>query len=233
MIVLGSSLAAIGCAVASEDVDGVTPNRRDGGRSDTGVDEEDTSTTEEDSGSTADSGSSTTDTGSSTTDSGSSSTDTGSSTTDTGSGTPCSKLGSSECASSFTDLGSVSGDKGSGTKTASGSDSQWFHVLVSEDDSSLFSSVDLKVRVTLSPTKGNFDLYLYQGKAAGDGGGVECTTASSSSTNASGDDVASLKWSDNRPIGGFDDTRTISIEVRATDAVCADASWSLLVEGNK
>lgn len=226
MIVLGSSLAAIGCAVASEDVDGVTPNRRDGGRSETGISDEDGSTTEEDSASSVD-------TGSSTTDSGGSPTDTGSSTTDTGSGTPCSKLGSSECASSFTDLGSVSGDKGSGTKTASGSDSQWFHVLVSEDDSSLFSSVDLKVRVTLSPTKGNFDLYLYQGKAAGDGGGVECTTPTSFSTNATGDDVASLKWSDNRPIGGFDDTRTISIEVRATDAICTDASWSLLVEGNK
>jgi hypothetical protein len=230
---LFSSWPLTGCAVGAEDdLDGLKTGRKDGGTLDS--DEEDTSAEEDSGSSKPDTGSSSSDTGSSTTDTGSPSSDTGSSTTDTGPiGTPCTTLTSADCASSITDLGSVSGDKGSGTKTASGSDSKFLRVRVTEDDSSLLSSVDLRVRVTLSPSKGNFDLYLYEGTASGDGGGVECTTVKASSTNATGDDAVSLKWGDNRPIGGFDDSRVISIEVRATDTVCADASWSLLVEGNK
>jgi hypothetical protein len=223
VLLLGSVL---GCAVAADDTDGVMPlKKKDAGSTiDSGTEEDDGSTAE-DTGSTTEDTGSTKDTGT---------VDTGSPPEDTGpTDTPCTALTSADCASSFTDLGTVSGDTGSGTKTASGSDSKFFHILVTEDDSSLWSGVDLRLRVTLSPSKGHFDLYVYQGKTEGDGGGVECTSVQSSSTNPSGDDLVSLKWTDNRPIGGSSDTRVISIEVRATDAVCTDASWSLLVEGNK
>lgn len=229
MLSLGSTL---GCAVASGDVDGIV--RGDAGKKvDTSTLEEDDASSEVDSGSTGvDSSSPPVDSGSPSTDTGSSAPDT--SPVDTGpSGTACTTLGSAECSSSYTDLGSLSGDKGSGVKTGSGSDSQWFHVFVSEDDSSLLTSVDLRARITLSPTKGNFDLYVYRGKAVADGGAIECSTVSNSSTNPTGADTIAMKWADNRPIGGSDDGRTLSIEVRATDAMCTDASWTLTVEGNK
>lgn len=230
-VLLTSLSSLVGCAVASDDVDGVVPRRKDTGAIEDGGADEDTSSEEDSSTPGTDSGSTGTDSGS--IDTGSSSKDTGSG-VDTGpAGTPCTTLGSSECASSFTELGSISGDTGSATKSASGSDSKWFHVTVSEDDSALFSSVDLRARITLSPSAGNFDLYVYRGKAIGDGGGVECSTVSNSSTNASGDDTIAMKWSDNRPIGGFDDTRVLAIEVRATDANCDGASWTLTVQGNK
>jgi hypothetical protein len=128
---------------------------------------------------------------------------------------------------------SISGDKG-GTATSSGTDSKFLRIRVSEDDSSLLSSKDLKARITLTSTGGNFDLYVYRGNTVGDGGGVECTTVTSSSTEAAGSpDVVALTWNDNRPVGGHDDTRLLTIEVRAADSSCAGASWSLTVEGNK
>lgn len=238
-LLLASALVrgAVGCAVAADDVDGVTP-RADGSadtRRNDGSAPEDTSAPEDSTSATADSGSTASkDSSTPTTDTGSAATDTGSGATDTGpSGTKCTSLGSAECAGSFTDLGSVSGDKGANVKTASGSDSQWFHVRVTEDDASLLSSVDLRARITLAPSAGNFDLYVYKGKTVADGGGIECSTVYLSSTNPTGDDVLSAKWNDNRPIGGSDDTRTLSIEVRATDAICTGASWTLKVEGNK
>lgn len=216
-----------GCAVADGDVDGVAPGRRDTGG---GAEEEDDtgSSSVTDSGNT-DSGSSGTDTG------GSSGGDTGgSSGEDTGgSTTPCTALTSAECTGSAEIMTSISGDKG-GTASASGTDSKWLRIKITEDDSSIFSGKDLRALVTLTSTGANFDLYVYMGKTIGDGGGVECSTLKSSSTQALGSpDVVALAWSDNQPIGGHDDGRFISIEVRGADSSCAGASWTLTVEGNK
>ena len=229
----------MGCATATEDIDdSVKPGRKVDGGGET-TEDEDTGTTEEDSSTAMDTGSSSTDTGSATEDTGSSSTDTGSSTTDTGTptgdtgGTACKTLSYTDCTAA-TSLGSVSGDTGSGVKTATGNNSQFLQVTVTEDDSSLLSSKDPKVRITLTSTGGNFDLYTYLGPSKGDGGGIECSTIKASSTNpASSDDLVALTWNDNRPIGGHDDTRVVSIEVRATMPSCEGASWSLKVEGNK
>ena len=226
-----SATFLVGCAVADGDVDGIAPKGRvDGG----GFEEEDEDTG---SSSTTDTGSSSTlDTGSSSTlDTGSSSTeDTGSSPGgDTSSGTPCSTVSSSDCMSSYESMTAVSGDTG-GTATTTGTDSKFLRIRVSEDDSALFSSKDLKARVTLTSTGANFDLYVYRGATAGDGGAIECTAVTSSSTEALGTpDVVALTWTDNRPIGGHDDTRYLSIEVRAAGSSCAGASWTLKVEGNK
>jgi hypothetical protein len=231
----------MGCATAAEEIDeGVGPGRkRDSGtpsvEEDTDTTEEDSSTPGTDSGSSStDTGSSGTDTGSSSTeDTGSSSTDTGSMSTDTGPAGTCKTLTYTDCAAA-TSLGSLSGDTGSGVKTATGNNSQYLQVTVSEDDSSVFSSKDPRVRITLTSTGGNFDLYTYLGASKGDGGGIECSTIKASSTNpATSDDLVALSWNDNRPIGGHDDTRVVSIEVRATMPSCEGASWSLKVEGNK
>ena len=151
-----------------------------------------------------------------------------------GGGATCVVADVSMCASS-TSMGSVSGDTGAGVKTATGSNGQWLKIDVTENDSSLFSSVDLKVRITLdSPAGENFDLYVYMGKTKADGGGIECTTVAGSSTLATGQDVVSLGWPDKRPIGGSDDSRTLSIEVRPAGEPCdASATWTLTVLGHK
>ena len=189
-----------------------------------------------------DSGGGGTDTGGSGADTGGSGTDTGGgddggtdTTTGTdGGGATCVVADVSMCASS-TSMGSVSGDTGSGVKTATGSNGQWLKIDVTENDSSLFSSVDLKVRITLdSPAGENFDLYVYMGKTKADGGGIECTTVAGSSTLATGQDVVSLGWPDKRPIGGSDDSRTLSIEVRPAGEPCdASATWTLTVLGHR
>lgn len=153
--------------------------------------------------------------------------------TDSGGGT-CITADVSLC-SSATTMGGVSGDTGAVTKTATGSNGQWLVVTITEDDSSLFTSKDLKVQITLdSPTGENFDLYVYEGKTVADGGGIECSTVAGSSTLSSSSDVVNLGWSDKRPIGGSDDTRTISIEVRPAGEPCdPSATWTVTVAGNK
>jgi hypothetical protein len=127
----------------------------------------------------------------------------------------------------------VSGDTGSGSSTASGSNGEFLRIYVTEDDSSIFTTVDLSARITLtSPPGENFDLYVYEGPLAGDGGGVECTTVAGSSTT-SGVDVVNLKWPDEHPIGGHDDSRNLSIEVRPVSTTCdPSAKWTLKVEGH-
>lgn len=232
-------LSASGCAVGGEDVDGDGDGgitRKDSGPTDSAFD-----TAVKDTGSSSDTGSSL-DTGS-TTDTGSS-LDTGSavdtgSTTDTGGATDtgttaCTTLGAAECKASAEVLAAISGDTGSPSATRTGSDAAFFRVTITEDDSSLLSSKDLKVRITLdSPAGENFDLYVYKGKAKGDGGAVECATVAKSSTTT-GSDVVTLSWSDNRPIGGFDDSTPLSIEVRPTGTTCDPSlTWTLKIEGNK
>jgi hypothetical protein len=214
---LSGSLAS--CAVADGDVDDVAPKGRVDG-SGTGDDDEDTGATP-----TIDSGSNAPDTLPASTDTGSAD--------DTSSGTPCTTLSSTDCISSAEVLTAISGDTG-GTGTTSGSDSKFIRIRVTENDSSVFSGKDLRARITLTSTGANFDLYVYMGATIGDGGGAECTTVKSSSTEPTGTpDVVALTWNDNRPIGGHDDARDLTIEVRAADASCAGASWSLTVEGNK
>lgn len=220
----------VGCAVADGDVDGIAPRGRlDGGGG--GGDDEDTgssSTTDTGSSSTTDTGSSsTTDTGSSSGD------DTGSSTDTAGPGVGCTTLTATDCTATAEIMSAISGDTG-GTASSFGTDNKFLRIRVSEDDSGLFSGKDLRARFTLTSTGTNFDLYVYMGKTAGDGGGVECTTVKSSSAEPMGTpDVVALTWADNRPIGGHDDTRWITVEVRAAETSCSGASWTLTVEGNK
>jgi len=222
------AISGIGCATGDTTGDPDLPYK-DGGADTKGKDtggtspdtrpEEDTSTPDPDTGSP---------------DTGTEPTDTAVP-PDTVGGPACTTLTAADCLSSATSLGSISGDTGSPSKTLSGSDSQWARITITEDDSSLLSSKDLKVTVTLdSPSPENFDLFVYEGKAKGDGGGIECSSVSGSSTSVTTFDSVSLSWKDNRPIGGFDDTKTLSIEVRAISLTCDPSlSWSLKVEGNK
>ncbi len=227
---LTAFLLVAGCALGGqEEQDGVTV-RKDAG--DTGGPSSDTGSGSTDTGTTFDSGS--LDTGSADTGSPDTTvTDTG--VTDTGTGEPCTVLGPSDCKSSATILSSISGDTGKGVATRTGSNSAWFRVMITEDDSSVFSTVKLNVRITLdSPPGGNFDLYVYKGKAKGAGGAIECSAVASSSTSTLASDVVALDWSDTHPIGGYDDSTPISIEVRPVGTSCPTTdTWTLTVEGHK
>ena len=225
-----------GCAVGGGSDPDPVGGKHDAG-SDTGrgadTSSRDDTASGDDTASTVDSGGSSDGVGDAESDTGVDTTDTA--TTDAVGGSPCSTLGTSDCTGAALSLGSISGDTGSPIKTASGSDSQFLRITITENDSSVFTAKDLHVRITLkSPAGENFDLFVYKGKAKGDGGGVECATASQSSTNVDPTDIVSFGWPDNHPIGGFDDTATLSIEVRAVTKTCdSSAKWELTVEGNK
>ncbi len=238
LALVGTVIGAMyGCAVADTSIDGIPG--KDGGadaRHDSGIGGADT-------GGNADSNifptedtSPRVDTGGGGGDDTGGGGDDASTGTDTGGGgSLCAASDPSACPGA-TSIGKVSGDTGGDTVTSTGTDSGWVTVKVSEDDSSLFSSKDLRVQLTLtSPSSENFDLYVYEGKTVKDGGGVECSSVAGSSTNAGTTDVVNLTWSDNHPIGGADDTRTITVEVRAASGVKCDgtSSWTIKVEGNK
>lgn len=229
--IVAAGLVLGGCAVASDEVD-VNPTY---GKGDAHGDGNNSTTDGGDDGSAEadfpDGGDDASSDSTSGTDGGD---DGGSSETSTETGTPCSMLTSSDCASSATDLGSISGDTGSPSKTASGTDNQFLRIKLTEDDSSVFSAKDLHARFTLTSTPPQvFYLYVYEGPAKGDGGGVECTTYNGSAEDPSGNEVVEESWTDHHPLGGFDDTRIFSIEVRSATPTCTGGSWSLLVEGNK
>lgn len=129
-----------------------------------------------------------------------------------------------------TDLGSISGDKNANVKTASGTGSQWFKILVTEDDSAIDAN-DLEMKAVLtSPAGSNYDLFLYLPSSGPTT--RNCTTISKSSTSTSSSDQASLSWGESGLFAnGDDDDRTVTVEVRHVSGPCT-APWSLSVYGN-
>lgn len=224
-----------GCAVGATEDDGFSPigdatpgdapPKDSGAKSDTGTTPGDSGTSPTDTGAVADSHVGPTDSGTGPVDTGTSPPDTGA--------PACTTATTTDCEGAAQDLGSISGDSGKPTVTATGSDGGFVRVRVTEDDSSLLSSVDLSARIDLmTPGGEDFDLYVYRGPLKADGGGVECATVHASSAKA-GDDSVKESWNDNRPIGGSDDTRVLSIEVRPKSLTCDPAlSWTLLVSGH-
>ena len=144
------------------------------------------------------------------------------------------------CANSTTcpttaSMGSVSGDTGNNFLQATGATSKWLLVRVTEDDSSVFSRPDLRVKFTLTHDPGTrFDLFVY--KSGGNGGGDRnCSSVSATGTRTSTTNVAgaSLGWSDTTGFGGRDDSANVMIEVRHVSGPCGSARpWYLAVDGN-
>jgi len=143
---------------------------------------------------------------------------------------PASMCPSSATCAAATDLGSVSGDTGADTKTASGYQSAWYRVRVTEDDSSVFGvALRLTVRLT-SPPGTNYDLYLYVNEGSDV---IECTTLKGSSTATGTADSSSISWGEGTVANGADDSRSVSIEVRPVSGPCtASQPYQLLVLGD-
>ncbi len=141
------------------------------------------------------------------------------------------------CATSATcqgamDLGSISGDTGSGTVSASGFQSAWLRVRVTENDSSVIGN-DLSVTATLTlPAGEQFDLFLYVNSGSDV---VECTTPTGTETKMGNTDQLRITWGEGSVANGSDDSRSVSIEVRpssSTSTCSPSAKWQLVVQGN-
>lgn len=123
--------------------------------------------------------------------------------------------------SSATSLGSISGDKGSDVVSKTGYLSGWYKVSVTEDDSQLFTRIDLKTQFSLgSPIGSNYDLYVYD----------SCSTVVNQSTNLTGTDSVAASWTDQ---AAHDDGQTLYIYVKYASGECKSSStWSLQGRGN-
>lgn len=128
-------------------------------------------------------------------------------------------------------LGSVSGDTGNATVQASGYQSAWYQVRVTEDNSSAFAAPMNLTAQLASPAGTNYDLFLYVNTGSDV---IECTTVSTSSTSTGATDVAHLTWGETGTFAnGADDSRTVSIEVRPISGSCTPgATYQLTVTGD-
>jgi hypothetical protein len=128
------------------------------------------------------------------------------------------------------DLGSISGDTGSAMVTASGYQAAWFHVRVTEDDSSpLGVKLSATARLT-SPATANYDVFVYVNTGSDV---VECATPSGTLTTNGTTDEVRAAWGEGAIANGADDSRTVSIEVRPVTGACSPAQpWQLAVLGD-
>jgi hypothetical protein len=142
---------------------------------------------------------------------------------------------SSVCATASTcqtamDLGSVSGDTGAVMRSASGYQSAWYKVRVTEDDSGVFGiKLSATIRLT-SPAASNYDVFAYVNTGSDV---VECTTSSGTLTTSGTNDSVYIIWGEGSVSNGSDDGRTVSIEVRPISGTCAPTDpWQLVVTGD-
>ena len=148
--------------------------------------------------------------------------------TDAPSGTTCASA--MTCASA-TMLGSVSGDSGNVKLTASGHQSAWYRVRVTEDDSTPFGlSLRAGAKLT-SPSGAQFDVFIYLNTGSDV---VECNTTVGSATTAGATKTVHAEWGESGTFSnGSDDGRNASIEIRPVSGTCApNQMWQLEVEGN-
>lgn len=126
-------------------------------------------------------------------------------------------------------FGNVSGDTGSTKATTTGNCSEWVSVRATEDNNSAIGT-PMKVKITLTPTGSDFDLYVYYDPVKDQ---PSCTFPwVSSATPGTGPESASLMWGEGNVANGSDDGRTIDMLVLRPGG-CDAGTWSLLVEGNK
>ncbi len=137
---------------------------------------------------------------------------------------------SSASCQAATSIGTISGDTGSGMVSASGFQSAWLRVRVTENDSSVIGKA-LSVTATLTlPASEQFDLLLYV-NAGSDV--VECTTPTGTATKTGNTEQLRITWGEGSVANGSDDSRDVSVEIRPTSTTCSpSAMWQLVVQGN-
>ena len=129
-------------------------------------------------------------------------------------------------------LGTVSGDQPSTALTASGYQSAWFRVRVTENYNDIPGlALSLQSKLT-SPAGVNFDTFVYVGANIN---AIECNATTGTVSNMGNVDQVRAEWGEAN--GGIpnaqDDARNVSIEVRPIGTNCSpSAMWSLEVSGN-
>jgi hypothetical protein len=141
--------------------------------------------------------------------------------------TGCMDPGPAACETLANQLGDITGDEGSDTRTATGTQSTWYDIVVNEAN---WATVDIKAQITLVSAAGtNFDLYVYVPNSPS---GHQCTTVTQSSTLGAGmTDQVHISWPD--ATLGANDSRDVRIEVRHVSGACSNSTpWTLTVVGN-
>ncbi|HEY8080154.1 MAG TPA: hypothetical protein VIF62_38750, partial [Labilithrix sp.] len=150
---------------------------------------------------------------------------------DNGGGTPPPEDGGAPVASgacktinacaNATDLGSVSGDTGADVRSHQGTGGEFFTIRVTEDDHSAFGKALTAAITLVSPSRENYDLYVYD---------TDCSKPSEQSTQGTGTtDAVNLSWGEGYVANDGDDSKTIRIEVRPTSTTCGTDKWSLVI----
>lgn len=128
-------------------------------------------------------------------------------------------------------LGTVSGDTQNGKLTASGYQSAWFRVRVTEDDSDLLGlSLRVASKITF-PASVGFETYVYVN--AGSDVAAECAITTGTRATVGNVQTVKAEWGEGTISNGSSDSRNVTIEVRPVGINCAMAEmWQLEVEGN-
>ncbi len=132
---------------------------------------------------------------------------------------------------SATMLGTVSGDTGNMKLSASGYQSAWYRVRVTENDSDIFGlTLRVGAKVT-SPANAAFDVFIYVNSGSDV---IECSTTTGTKTTNGNVRQVRAEWGEGTISNGSDDGRNVSIEVRPLAASGCSPSdmWQLEVEGN-
>lgn len=138
---------------------------------------------------------------------------------------------SSETCAAAMMLGTVSGDTQNQKLMASGYQSAWFRVRVTENDDN-FPGLTLRVAATVtSPAGVAFDMFVYVN--AGTDVAAECSTTTGTKTTNGSVTQVRAEWGEGAVPNGGDDSRNVTIEVRPAGTSCMpSATWQLEVEGN-
>lgn len=130
------------------------------------------------------------------------------------------------------DLGAIIGDAEGSTVTAQGSCSEWVRIRATEQRTGPLAAAMMVTATLVSPPGTNFDLRVLVNPEMDS---VECSTESGRSDLPAGrSDIAKVQWGEGYLINGSDDSRPVSIEVRAkSPADCGKGSWTLLIAGNE
>lgn len=128
-------------------------------------------------------------------------------------------------------LGTVSGDTNNGKLTASGYQSAWFRVRVTEDYHE-FLGLTLRVasKLTFPPSVG-FETYVYLNQ--GSDVAAECAIMTGTRSTVGNLQTVKAEWGEGGFSNGSNDSRNVTIEVRPVGSNCAMTEmWQLEVEGN-
>ena len=128
-------------------------------------------------------------------------------------------------------IGTLAGDTAGSPLGTTGTCSEWIRLRATEDNSGALGA-PMKVKLTLTSTGHDFDLFVFFNPAKDV---LSCTNPFAvSQTRGTVDEVLSLVWGEGTVANGSDDGRTIALQVQSAEGPCpAGSGWSLTADGNQ